>query len=64
MYHGRQKKKVSFCNVHKRSGKKAKKESNVLATAAIIGGILYYNSIIELSTILKDPKAVHCSLRL
>jgi hypothetical protein len=57
------KKEVSFYNAHKRPGKKAKKESNVLATTAMIGGILYCNLIIELSTILKDPKAVQkCSL--
>ena len=39
------------------------KGSNVLATTAMIGGISHYNLITELSTILKDPKAVQkCSL--
>jgi hypothetical protein len=39
------------------------KEIYVLATTAMIGGISHYNLIIELSTVLKDPKAVQkCSL--
>jgi hypothetical protein len=40
------------------------KESNVLVTTAMIGGIPHYNLIIELSTILKDPKDVQKCLLL
>jgi hypothetical protein len=34
------------------------KEIYVLATTSMIGGMSHYNLIIELRTILKDPKAV------
>jgi hypothetical protein len=37
--------------------KEGEKERCILATTVMIGGISLYNLLIELSIILKDPKA-------